>query len=56
MKFKTNNSSNSTVHIGYKKKYKEESINTKFPGLQIDNHLMWKNHTEQMIPTLHAEY
>ena len=28
--------------------------NIKFPGLQIDNHLMWKNHIEQMICTLHA--
>jgi len=33
-----------------------ETVNTKFPGLQIDNHLMWKNHTEQMICMLHAAY
>jgi hypothetical protein len=28
----------------------EESANTKFLGLQIDNHLNWKNHIDQMIP------
>jgi hypothetical protein len=27
-------------------------INTKFLGLQIDNHLNWKNHIGQMIPKL----
>ena len=32
--------------------YLEEAINTEFLGLQIDNHLSWKNHTEQMIPKL----
>ena len=24
-------------------------MNTKFPGLQIDNHINWKNHIEKMI-------
>jgi hypothetical protein len=52
MKFITNNSSHSTLHIGYKDKYIEEIINTKLLGLQIDNHLNWKNHIEQMIPKL----
>jgi len=27
-------------------------VNMKFVGLQIDNHLNWKDHTEQMIPKL----
>jgi hypothetical protein len=39
MKFLTENSSQSTSHIGYKEKYVEERGNTKFLGLQIDNHI-----------------
>jgi hypothetical protein len=27
-------------------------VSTKFPGLQIDNHLKWKNDIEQMNPKL----
>jgi hypothetical protein len=38
------------VHIGYKKEYIEERVNTKFLGLQIDNHPNWMNSIEQMIP------
>jgi hypothetical protein len=49
MKFITKNSSHSTLHIGYKEKYIEETVNTKFLALQIDNHINWKNHTEEMI-------
>jgi hypothetical protein len=30
----------------------EEKVNTKFLGLQIYNYINWKNHTEEMIPTL----
>jgi len=52
MKFITNSSSHSTLHIGYKENYVEETVNTKSRGLQIDNHLNWKNQTEQMIPKL----
>jgi len=43
------NSSHSTLYIGYKEKYIEETMNTKFLGLHTDNH---KNHIEQMIPKL----
>jgi len=50
MKFITKNSSHSTLHIGYKEEYVEETVNTKCLGLEIDNHIQWKNHTEQMIP------
>jgi hypothetical protein len=32
----------------------EETVNTKFLGLQIDNHVNWKNHIEQMILDLSA--
>jgi hypothetical protein len=49
MKFTTNNSSYSVLRIRYKEKYIEEMVNTKFLGLQIDNHLNWMNHIEQTI-------
>ena len=35
-------------------KYVEETVNIKFLGLQTDNHINWKNNTEQMIPQLSA--
>jgi len=50
--FITNNSSHSSLHIGYKEKYIQQTVNTKFLGLRSDNHIHWKNHTEQMIPKL----
>ena len=46
MKFITKNSSHSTLHIGYKEKYIEEMVCTKFLGLETDNHLKWKIHIE----------
>jgi len=46
MKFITKNSAHSTLHIGYKEKYMEERANTKFLGLEIDNHINLKNHVE----------
>jgi hypothetical protein len=52
MKSVTKNSSHSTSYIGYKEKYISKAVNTKFLGLQIDNHINWKNHTEEMIPKL----
>jgi predicted metallopeptidase len=52
MKFITNTSAHSTLHIGYKEYYVVETVNTKFIGLQIDNHINWMNHTEKMIPKL----
>jgi len=51
MKFLTKNSSHSIFHTGFKEKYKEETVNTKFLHLQIDNYVNWKNRIEQMIPT-----
>jgi len=50
IKFITKNSSHATLHIGYTDRYTEEMVNTEFLGLQIDNHLNWKNHVEQMNP------
>ena len=41
-KFITKNSSHYTLHIDYKAKY------TKCHGLQTDNHINCKNHTEQI--------
>jgi len=32
----------------------EETVKTKFLGLQIGNHINWKNHNEHMIPQLSA--
>jgi len=42
MKFITQNSLHSTLHVGYNEEYKQETMNTKFLGLQIDNHINWK--------------
>jgi hypothetical protein len=49
-----NNSPQHTVSIGYKEKYVEGSVNTKFHGLQIDNHLNWKNHINQLVRKLNG--
>jgi hypothetical protein len=40
------------LKIGYDEKYIEDSVNTNFLGLEIDNHLNWKNHIALMIPKL----
>jgi hypothetical protein len=50
----TKNSSHSTLRIGYREKHIGEAVNTTFLGLQIDNHLNWKDHIEQIIPKLSA--
>jgi hypothetical protein len=47
-----NNSPQYPLSIGYNDKYTEESVNTKFLGLQIDNHLNWKNHIDNLAPKL----
>jgi hypothetical protein len=54
MKFITKNLSHSTLHIGFKEKYKEATVNIKFLGLQIDNHINLKNCIEEIIPKLTA--
>jgi hypothetical protein len=56
IKLKTKNSSQSTLRIGYKEKYIEDTVNTKFLGLPIDNHINWMNHVEQMIRKLSVKY
>jgi hypothetical protein len=40
------------ISNGYNEKYAEDTVNTKFLGSQIDNHLKWKNHIDRVIPTL----
>ena len=52
MKYITKNCSHSASHFGYKEKYIEETVSTKFLCLQIGNHINWKNYFEQMIPKL----
>jgi hypothetical protein len=52
IKFITNKSSRNDLKIGYNEKYIEESINTKFLGLQTDNHLNCKNHIDITISKL----
>jgi hypothetical protein len=56
IKFIIKNSSHSTLNIGYKKKYIEESVNTNFLSLQIYDHINWKNHIKEMIPKLSTCY
>jgi hypothetical protein len=53
-KFVSNDLLHCTLHIGYEEKYIEETVNTKFLGLQIDSHLNWKNIFEKMIPKLNG--
>jgi hypothetical protein len=52
MKFITKNSSYSTLHINYKEKHVEETVNTNFHDLLIDNYINWQNHIKQMTPKL----
>jgi hypothetical protein len=50
----TNNSPQHTSSTGYNEKSIEESINTKYPGLQTDNHLNCKKHINQLVPELNT--
>jgi hypothetical protein len=54
IKFITKNLVHSATHIGFKLKYIEETEHTIPLGLQIDNHINWKSHIEEMIPKLSA--
>jgi hypothetical protein len=51
IKFIINNSTQYTriLHIRHNDKYIEETVSTTFLGLKIDNHLNWKNHTDQLV-------
>jgi hypothetical protein len=48
MKFITNNSAHSTLHIDNKKYI----VHAKYLRLQTDNHINLKNHIEEIIPKL----
>jgi hypothetical protein len=52
IKFTTVNVPQCPLSIGYNDKYIKESAQTKFLLLQIDNHLNWENHIDQLIPKL----
>jgi hypothetical protein len=52
IKFIIKNSPQHALSIGYKNKYIEWTVNTKFLGLQIDNHLNSENHVNQLVPKL----
>jgi hypothetical protein len=54
MKFLMSNSPHCALTIGYKDKYIEETANSKFLGLHLDNHVNWNYHIDQMIPKLSA--
>jgi len=38
--------------LNIKRKYIEETVNTKFLGLQMHNHINWMNYMTQMIPKI----
>jgi hypothetical protein len=52
IKFVTNNSPHCALTIGYEDKYIEETVNTQFLSLHLDNHLNWKDHIDQITPKL----
>jgi hypothetical protein len=52
IKFVRYNSPQFPISIEYDDKYIEESVHTKFLGLQIDSHLNWKTHVDQLVPKL----
>jgi hypothetical protein len=54
IKFITNKLPQYDFKIRYDERYTEQSINTKFQGLQIDNHLHWNNDIALIIPKLSA--
>jgi hypothetical protein len=56
IQFKTNNTPQYDLSIGYNKNNIKESVNTKFLGLQINNYLNCKNHIDQMVPKLSGAY
>jgi len=54
LKFVTNNLPYCALSIGHKDEYIEEAVHLKFLDIQIDNHLNWKNHIDQIICKLSA--
>jgi hypothetical protein len=52
IKYLKSNSPHCVLTIGDKDKCMEETVNSKFLGLHLDNCLNWKDHIDQMIPKL----
>jgi hypothetical protein len=52
LEFVTNNLPYCALTTVHKDKYIEEAVHLKFRCVQIDNHLNWKNHIDQIIPKL----
>ena len=50
----TKTSSHSVLHIDCKENYIVEIVNAKFLGLQIPNHIKWRNQNEQIILKLNV--
>jgi hypothetical protein len=48
----TYNSPQFPISTGYEDKYTEESVHTKFLGLQSDSNLNWKTQVDQLVPKL----
>jgi hypothetical protein len=53
-KFTTINVPYCPLSTGYNNRYIEEIAQTKFLGLQMDSHLNWKTHVDELIPELSA--
>jgi hypothetical protein len=49
MKFVVSNSPHCELTVGYKDQYIDETVNSKFRGLHLDNNLNLKDHIDQMI-------
>jgi hypothetical protein len=52
IKFNLSHSQENSFQIPYKDKEIKQETNITFLGLEIDQHLNWKTHTEQIIPRL----
>ena len=50
IKFVAINQPHFALTVCYKDKCIEEAVNLKFLGIQINSHLMWRNHIDQIIP------
>jgi len=52
MKSVTINQPYCALTVSYKDTFIEEAVNLKFLGIQIDSHLNWRSHIDQIIPKL----
>jgi hypothetical protein len=54
IKFTPNTTAHVPLDIYYKDNVIDEVKSTKLLGIDIDNHINWKNHVEQFLPKLSA--